>query len=156
MVCPVQIAHMDLKLEWIRGQRRRHLIAILVLALGCPPALAATSGCRAQAIHAQESIPAERLANWEPVDDRTLLVWTMRDSRAHLVRLDRAIPGLGRASTIFLAAPDGERNICACGHDAVIVPGRGTARIASIQYLSQKRTAELDGATGRDLRTTFT
>jgi hypothetical protein len=92
------------------------------------------------------------------VDDHALLVWTLHDSRAHLVELDHAIRGLLDAPTVYLVTRDRDPNISACGHDEVIVPGLGTARIRSIRYLSAKRTAELDpGYSGpSSLRTTFT
>lgn len=128
--------------------RRLGITAMIGLLLAGPCALAATAGCEARAVRAQESIPVEKLANWEPVDDHTLLVWTVSDSRAHLVRLDHAIPGLRGAPIVFLVTRDHGRNVCACGRDEVMVPGGGTALITSIRYLSEKRTAELDPDAG--------
>jgi hypothetical protein len=129
---------------------------MLGLVLACPYTLAATPGRQARAV--EESIPAENLANWEPVDDRTLLVWTLRDSRAHLVELDHSIPGLVDAPTVYLITHGRDPNVCACGNDGVMVPGGGRARIISIRYLSKKRTAELDtaGAGAGRTRMTFT
>lgn len=112
--------------------------------MASPACFGATRSCEARAARAQQSIPAEKLANWEPVDDHALLVWTLHDPRAHLVRLEHPIPGLLSAPTILLVTRNHARNVCACGHDEVIVPGSGAARIASIRYLSEKRTAELD------------
>jgi Family of unknown function (DUF6491) len=106
--------------------------------------LAIPAGYAAGAAGAQDSIPAARLANWEPVDEQTLLVWTLHDSRAHLVRLDHPIQGLLDAATIVLVTPSTYPNICACGLEELMVPGAGAARITSVRYLSEKRTAELD------------
>ena len=132
--------------------------AVLALLLVCPCVFAATPDCEARAVRAQESIPAQRVASWEPLDDHTLLIWTLRDSRAHLVKLDHPVPGLLDAPTVYLLTRDHDPNIYACGHDEVIVPDAGTARISVIRYLSQKRTAELDpDADGASrVRATFT
>lgn len=131
-----------------RETLRRHglgVIAVLGLVLACP-SLGATPGCAARARHAEVSIPAQRLANWEPVDDRTLLIWTVHDSRAHLLELDHPVPGLRAAPTIFLITRNHDPNVHACADDQVMIPGGETARIISIRYLSQKRTAQLDPA----------
>ena len=128
----------------ILGMHRLRLVALLALLLAIPASYAATAGCHAHTAGAQDSIPAARLANWEPVDEQTLLVWTLHDSRAHLVRLDHPIPGLRDAATIVLVTPSTYPNMCACGSEELMVPGAGAARITSVQYLSEKRTAELD------------
>ena len=109
-------------------------------------------------MNARQSIPAERLANWEPLDDHTLLVWTLHDSRAYLVELSGPVPGLLDATTLYMVTRNNDPNACACGHDAVRVPGGGTAQIISVRYLSEKRTAELDpdGAAANRVRTTLT
>jgi uncharacterized protein DUF6491 len=140
------------------GRQWPRVLAIVGLLLACPYTFAATTRCEASAALAQETIPAERLANWEPVDDRTLLVWTLHDSRAHLVQLDRPLQGLLDAPTVYLITQDRDPTVCACGHDEVMVPGGGSARIISIRYLSAKRTAELDpkGTSASRIRTTFT
>jgi hypothetical protein len=142
----------------IRGTLGPALAAFLGLLLACPHGYAASAGCEIRALRAQQAIPAARLANWQPVDDRTLLVWTLHDSRAHLVTLDHAIPGLRDAPTVYLITRDHDPNVNACGRDGVIVPGAGTARIISIRYLSHKRTLELDAADtdSRRPKTTFT
>ena len=140
--------------------RRRAMdaTAALALLLVCPGTFAANAVCEARAARAQESIPAERVANWEPVDDHALLIWTLHDSRAHLVELDHPVRGLTDAPTVYLVTRDRDPNVSACGHDEVIVPGAGAAGIRSIRYLSEKRTAELDpgGTSASVIRTTFT
>jgi len=121
------------------------LVALLGLLLAIPASsYAATAGYHPHTVGARDSIPAARLAYWEPVDQQALLVWTRHDSRAHLVRLDHPIPGLLDAATIFLVTRSTDPKICACGPDELLVPGAGAARIISVQYLSEKRTAELD------------
>jgi hypothetical protein len=137
---------------------RLGLVALLGLLLTFPASYPAIAGCPARSVRAQDSIPAARLANWEPVDEQALLVWTLRDSRAHLVRLDHPIPGLIDAATIFLVTRGSDPNICACGRDKLMVPGVGAARIISVQYLSEKRTKELDrgASVPAQARVTFT
>ena len=95
-------------------------------------------------MHARQSIPAQRLANWEPMDDHTLLIWTVDDSRAYLVELSRPVSGLLDASTVYLVTHNHDPNVCACGYDEVMVRNGGIARIASVRHLSEKQTAELD------------
>ena len=124
--------------------QRLRLVALLGLLLAFPASHAATAGCHGRTVGAQDSIPAASLANWEPVDEQALLVWTLHDSRAHLVRLDHPIAGLLDAATIFLVTPSTYPKICACGPEELMVPGVGAARIISVEYLSEKRTAELD------------
>lgn len=146
------------KVGW-RGLRAFATVELLLAwLLACSYTLAATPGCEARAASAQESIPAERLASWEPVDDHTLLVWTLHDTRAHLVELDHPVPGLLDAPTVYLVTPDRNPTVSACGHDGVMVPGGGSARIVSIRYLSESRTAELDlhGVRASRMRTTLT
>jgi hypothetical protein len=108
----------------------------------------ATSGCEIRAIRSQEVLVGASLENWEPVDDRTVLIWTGHETRAHLVRLDRPLSGLTAAPIIDLVDGDGDRSISPCGHDGIRIGGGqddGTvARIVSIEYLSYRRTMELD------------
>jgi len=120
------------------------LFALLSLLMVAPAAYASGSKCEARAAHLDESIPVEMLDSWEPVDERTLLIWTSHDIRAHLVRLQHAVPGLVDATTIFLVTGSHEHAVDACGRDAVMVQGSGRARIASIRYLSTQQTAEFD------------
>jgi hypothetical protein len=133
--------------------RRRHanigwpgfrIAAVLGLLLVSPGAFASSPGCEARALQARQSIPAERLANWEPMDDHSLLVWTLDDSRAYLVELSRPVSGLLDAPTVYLVTHNHDPYVCACGHDEVMVPNGGIARIASVRYLSEKQTAQLD------------
>ncbi|HEY7889235.1 MAG TPA: DUF6491 family protein [Steroidobacteraceae bacterium] len=133
------------------------LLVLLALVIA-PFASASTSACKARAVHLHESIHVEALGSWEPLDERTLLIWTSHETRAHLVRLEHPIPGLASALTIFLVAGEHERTVCACGRDAIMVQGSGLARIASIRYLSRKQTAQLDpGAdTAIAIQMTFT
>lgn len=126
---------------------RRHWLYAGVLAcslMASSAALGAVGSCEIRAARAQESIPAASLESWEPIDDHTLLIWAFHETRAHLVRLDRPIPGLASAAIIYLVAGDHDRAISACGHDGVMVGRGGRARIVAIRYLSERRTAELD------------
>jgi len=132
-------------------------VLVLLALLIAPSACASTSACKARAVQLHESIHVKTLESWEPLDERTLLIWTTHDARAHLVRLEHPIPGLASALTIFLVAGEHERVVCACGRDAVMVQGSGLARIVSIRYLSRRQTAQLDaGATAIATRLTVT
>ena len=128
------------------GRRRRWLAAVLGSLLVCSPAMAADTGCEAQALRAGQSIAANRLASWEPVGDRALLVWTLHDGRAHLVGLDHQVAGLRHAATVFLTTRGRDGIVCACGHDGLLLPNGKGARIVFIRYLSKERTAPLDAA----------
>lgn len=124
------------------------LVALVALLAWSRVAAAATSACEIRAVRSQEALVGASLESWEPVDDRTVLIWTGRERRAHLVRLDRPLPGLTAAPIIDLVDGDRDRNISPCGHDGIRIgdgQGDGTvARIASIEYLSYSRTTELD------------
>lgn len=119
-----------------------------LLAWSCGVAAAATSACEIRAVRSREALAGARLENWEPVDDRTVLIWTGGERRAHLIRLERPLPGLGAAPIIDLVDGDRDRSITPCGHDGIRIgdgQGDGTvARIVSIEYLSYSRTTELD------------
>ena len=120
------------------------LLAALLLA--STRALAATSQCEAHAARDHGTLLAWRLANWEPLDDRTVLIWTEHSSRASLVKLARPLDGLTSAEVISLVDRDGDGTISPCGHDAVTI-GYGESdavRIVSIRLLSERRTAALD------------
>lgn len=122
------------------------LVALLASSRGI--AAAATSACEIRAVRSQEALVGASLENWEPVNDRTVLIWTGRERRAHLVRLDRPLSGLTSAPIIDLVDGDRDRSISPCGHDGIRIgdgQGDGTvARIVSIEYLSYRRTVELD------------
>lgn len=119
------------------------LAALLAVA---PHVLAATPSCEAQAISSHDVLRAETLANWEPVDDRTVLIWMEHSARARLVRLSRPLEGLASAPIIMLVDGDGDRTISACGHDALTLSydEREKVRIVSIERLSERLTAALD------------
>lgn len=130
------------------------LMAALVALVASSYALAASSGsaCKSRAIRDGQVLAGASLENWEPVNDRTVLIWTGHDKRAHLVRLDRPLAGLAAAATIDLVDGDYDRSISPCGHDGVTIDegGDGTiARIVAIEFLSYRRTLELDSAARR-------
>ena len=65
--------------------RMLRLIFLAALILASTRALAATSQCESHAARDHETLLAWRLANWEPLDNRTVLIWTTHSSRASLV-----------------------------------------------------------------------
>lgn len=125
------------------------LLAGLVVQLAATPhAAAAVSNCEARAARTHQTLVADSLDNWEPVNDRTVLIWLRHSTRAHLVKLDRPLDGLPEAAVVVLVDGDHDLSISACGKDGLAIgdgPGIGQiARIVSIRLLSEKRTAELD------------
>ncbi|HVS76088.1 MAG TPA: DUF6491 family protein [Steroidobacteraceae bacterium] len=121
------------------------VIAALLLALA-PRARAATAACERQAVRSDAVLLAPSMADWEPLGDRAVVIWTKHSLRASLVRLARPLPGLTSAAVITLIDGDGDRLISPCGDDSLTLgDGKaGTARIASIRRLSARQTAALD------------
>lgn len=111
-----------------------------------PRVHASTPLCEARALRSHEALRGESLANWEPLDDRTILVWTKHSARASLVRLSRPLDGLTSAPVITLVDGDGDRTISACGRDGLTLSYDESerARIVSITRLSARLTAALD------------
>ena len=128
---------------------RTHMLRLIFLAaliLTSTRALAATSQCESHAARDHETLLAWRLANWEPLDNRTVLIWTAQSSRASLVTLARPLDGLTSAEVISLVDRDGDGAITACGRDAVTIghDESDAVRIVSIRLLSERRTVALD------------
>jgi len=129
------------------------IVALMSLFGSWRAAVAAAADCERHAARASQVLFGPSLENWEPLNDRTVLVWTGRETRAHLVRLERPLDGLTDASIIVLVDGDHDLSISACGHDGIAIgegEGQGrVARIVSIELLSYQRTLELDpGADG--------
>lgn len=122
------------------------LIFLAILILASTRALAATSQCESHAARDHQTLLAWRLANWEPLDNRTVLVWTTHSLRASLVKLARPLDGLTSADIISLVDRDGDGTISACGRDAVTIGDdeSDAVRIVSIRLLSERRTVALD------------
>lgn len=125
------------------------LIALVALLAASRGVAAAPSACEARALHGHEALHAGSLANWEPVNDRAVLIWTRHTSRAHLVKLAMPLQGLTSAEIITLVDGDDDQAISPCGHDGLRLGDaaevtRSAVRIVSIELLSAKRTAELD------------
>lgn len=119
---------------------------LAALLLASTRVLAATSQCEARAARGHETLLAWGLANWEPLDDRTVLIWTKHSSRASLVKLARPLDGLTSADIISLVDRDGDGTISACGRDALTIgyDESDAVRIVSIRLLSERRTVALD------------
>ena len=129
----------------------RALSAFLMLAaalLTAPGALAGTPVCEAQAALTHQALRAPSMADWEPVSDRAVVIWTRNSSRASLVTLARPLRGLTSAAMITLVDGDADRMISPCGHDSLMLGEGGSraVRIASIRRLSARQTAALDRA----------
>ncbi|HEX5460958.1 MAG TPA: DUF6491 family protein [Steroidobacteraceae bacterium] len=126
--------------------RASRLLFIGALLLMSTRALAATPQCEIHAAKDHETLLAWRLANWEPLDDRTVLIWTEHSSRASLVKLGRPLDGLTSADIISLVDRDGDGKISACGRDAMTIgyDESDAVQIVSIRLLSERRTVALD------------
>lgn len=137
---------MDRRRIFMRATLR--LAALAVLLAATPHAAAAASSCEARAAGTHQALLGGSLDNWEPVNDRTVLIWVRHSARARLVRLDRPLEGLATATVVVLVDGDHDGSISACGSDGMAIgdgPRIGkVARIVSIRLLSEKRTAELD------------
>lgn len=122
------------------------LLFLAALLFMSAQARAATSQCEARAARGHETLLPWTLANWEPLDDRTVVIWTEHSPRASLVKLARPLDGLTSASIITLIAGHGDRTISPCGHDALMIgqDESTVAQIVSITRLSERRTAALD------------
>jgi hypothetical protein len=118
-------------------------------------ALAATLGACASPIpnsagetSADDCIHVEALSDWQPLDEYHLLLWAPGDGRAHLLMLASPIAALPFTDELDVVDGDLDGLICDVGRDEIFVatgPG-GSAPIASIEYLTEERTAELRAA----------
>jgi len=90
-------------------------------------------------------IRVQSLSEWEPLDDRSLLLSPPGSPRSHLITLATPINGLRHAGEIDVIDGDLDGFICPNGVDGILVEEClcASANIASIEYLSEKRTAEL-------------
>lgn len=140
-------------MRWVRHHRVFKRSALLLGMLGIllattRPAAAASSTCEEHAIREQQVLFGGSVDNWEPVNDRTVLIWTSHSQRAHLVKLKSPLHGLMSAPIIVLVDGDHDGRISPCGHDGIILGdganGEHIADIASIKLLSERRTVQLD------------
>lgn len=92
-------------------------------------------------------IRVKDLAEWEPLNDRSILLSGPGNPRGHLITLATPIEDLHLASDLDFIDGDLDGFICAGGVDQVFAAecSCASASIASIEYLSERRTAELMG-----------
>ena len=126
--------------------RRTLILALTVSLSACAAAPELPDTCEQRAAVSHACIPVESLAEWESINESTLLLWAPEATRAYLIHLTRPIQDLMQVEEVEVADGDSDRLICGCGRDGVFdaVSG-GSSRIASIEYLSEQRTAELLG-----------
>lgn len=117
----------------------------VVLALLPLPGVAYAGGCEQHAKDTGHYIPVEELGDWEPIDDRTLLIWIPDTPRAHLVHLSRPLPTLRDAEGLTVVEHGEDRIILPCGRDAVEIDDDPTTStsIADIEPLSEAGAVEL-------------
>ena len=118
------------------------LLGLLVLC-STPLAIGREQSCEQRAMRKGSAIPVADLGQWEPLDERTLLVWAPNSARARLIRLSRPVQALPSTDIVSIIDGDQDDLISPCGHDTVMVNG-DMAEIISIRSLSEQETAELD------------
>jgi len=92
-------------------------------------------------------IRVEDLAEWDFMDDRSILLSVPGQPRGYLITLVTPMQDLRFAKDIDVIDGDHNGFICADGVDQVNAVGCSLSpvSIASIEYLSERRTAELLG-----------
>jgi len=122
-------------------------IAVAAALSACASAAAKPQAAVRGAASRAVCIDVETLSDWQPVDDQQLLLWAPGDRRSHLLTLASPIVGMLFAEELDVVDGDLDGLICAHGEDEILVEDRpgGSASIAAIEYLSEKRTAELRG-----------
>ena len=124
----------------------RACAAVLAIALcACTPSPRKAQVATIPAASRSACIRVEALSEWEPLDDRSLLLSAPGSSRSHLITLATPINELTQASEIDVIDGDLDGFICPNSVDGILVEEClcASASIASIEYLSEKRTAEL-------------
>ena len=123
-------------------------LAALMALPGAPSFASTVARCEGHALRAHQTLAADRLDNWEPLDDQTVLIWVRRSVRARLIRLEAPLADLAEADVIHLIDGDRDNLISPCGRDGIAIGNSAgdwqVARIISVELLSKKRTAELD------------
>jgi hypothetical protein len=129
------------------GWLLRHLsvLGLVTLASAFVGPQARADDCVQRAINAGHYLRVEDLGEWQPLGDRTLLIWIPGTARAHLLHLSKALPGLQHAEVIDVVDSDKDRIICACGRHAILLDnGTGdSARINFVENLTERSAAEL-------------
>jgi hypothetical protein len=88
-------------------------------------------------------IPSKIMAEWQPLDDSSILVWSRDGTHAYLLVVEEPIAGLAAAENIFIYDADLDGLICAGGHDRIATEesARDGASIASIELIGGEWTA---------------
>jgi hypothetical protein len=124
------------------------LLGATAVAVCVPARPDATRGAQLDPMtRASACIRVEDLAEWEPIDNRTILLSVPGNRRGYLITLATPIEDLRLADAIDVIDSDLNGFICADGVDEVFAAecSCASASIASIEYLTEKRTAELLG-----------
>jgi hypothetical protein len=91
------------------------------------------------------------LAEWEPLDEVTVVVWTEGDALSYLLIVGKPIAGLPLSENLYIFDGDRDGLICPYGKDGLGVDDRfeSSARIIGIESLCGEYAASLQGT---DLR----
>jgi hypothetical protein len=100
-----------------------------------------------QRASASRCVPVQDLAEWEPLDERSILLFVPDSRRSRLLVLAMPVEGLSLAGDIEIIDGDLDGFICPGAVDVIYVPdcGCASASIASIEPLTETQTAELLG-----------
>lgn len=127
-----------------RMTRAAVVMCVVILACTACTSLRSRSPISNGAAPLGACFPAESFEEWEPIDDRSLLLWASGAERPHLVTLETPKANLLLTSDFEIVDIDLDGLVCA--HlDSIQSTDHPEerARIASIEPLSAKRIAEL-------------
>lgn len=116
---------------------------IALLLAGCAAGPPESAGDRAAAERDTDCIRSAAITNWEPIDDRNLIVYEGR--RPFHVELAQTCFGLDFATMIAFYDRRADERICGCGFDRVIVDRTipEACSIAGVDELTEEQAEEL-------------
>lgn len=104
-------------------------------------------GRRAAPICMQRAV----LAEWEPLDDFTVVIWTEGDALSYMLFVAKPVNGLASSENLYIFDGDRDGLICPYGSDGLGVDERfeSASRIIGIMSLSGEYAAGLRGPNGK-------
>jgi hypothetical protein len=114
-----------------------------LLAAGCAAAPPTSAGDRAAAESDTDCIRSALITDWEPIDDRNLIVYEGR--RPYHVELAQTCFGLDFATMVAFYDRRADERICGYGFDRVIVDRTipEACSIAGVDELTEEQAEEL-------------
>jgi hypothetical protein len=123
------------------------MIATLFVLVACTSSPQKTDIEAEQRPSASRCVPVQDLAEWEPLGERSILLFVPGSGRSRVLVLAMPIEGLPLAGDIEMVDGDLDGFICPGGIDGIYVRDCGCAsrNIVSIENLTEQQTAELLG-----------